>query len=383
MKNVTAGFSLAVMGCVSPLAAHATDLTFASGYPQGSITSDALGVFETRLDELSEGELSARVFELSLLNLRETSAGIRDGMADMGVVLTPYFPSDFPHTNMVAEVSMSIELTEDGSNQAGLVYTGAMSEFIFLNCDECRAEFAKQGQLFLGSAATPPYSLLCRDKVDSLEALEGKNLRTSGAQWARWAESVGANPITMSVNEIYEGLSQGVVDCSVQSTSELSVFNLFEVVDDITVNYPSGVFSGVGSANINLGTWRSLTDAQRQALLEATAILSAEFSWGYEKGAVDNEATAKEQGIGITQASDAMNAENRAFIEKDLKTIAETYADRYGIENAEAKIQTFRELLDKWSGLIDDVGSSEALAEVYWNQVFSKVDASQYGLGQN
>ncbi|MFC4259452.1 C4-dicarboxylate TRAP transporter substrate-binding protein [Marinobacter lacisalsi] len=380
MSTTKIGVALAIAGGLSTLSAHATNLTFASGYPQGSITSDALAVFESRLDELSNGELGARVFELSLLNLRETPAGIRDGMADMGVVLTPYFPADFAHTNMVAEVSMSIELTDGGSDQAGLVYTGAMSEFIFLNCKECRDEFSAQNQLFLGSAATPPYSLLCREKVDSLEALEGKNLRTSGAQWARWAESVGANPITMSVNEIYEGLSQGVVDCSVQSTSELSVFNLFEVVDDITVNYPSGVFSGVGSANMNLDTWRSLTDAQRQALLEATAILSAEFSWGYEKGAVDNEATARDQGIGITQATDAMNADNREFIEADLKTIAEAYSERYGIENAEAKIATFRELLGKWQGLINDVQSSEELADIYWKEVFSKVDAAQYGL---
>lgn len=323
--------------------------------------------------------MGVRVFELSLLNLKETPSGIRDGMADMGVVLTPYFPADFPHTNMVAEVSMSIELTERGSSQAGLVYTGAMSEFIFSECTECRDEFAAQNQLFLGSAATPPYSLLCREKIDSLEDLEGKNLRTSGAQWARWAESVDANPITMSVNEIYEGLSQGVVDCSVQSTSELSVFNLFEVVDDITVNYPSGTFSGVGSANMNLDSWRSLSEEQRQALLEATAVLSAEFSWGYEKGAVDNERTAEEQGIGLTQPSEAMVEKNREFIREDLKTIASAYDERYGIENADEKIERFRELLAEWRERIDGVESSEELADLYREHVFSKVDVSQYG----
>lgn len=365
---------------LTPVALQANELRFASGYPSGSITSDALGVFTERLDELSGGDLGVRVFELSLLNLKETPSGIRDGMADMGVVLTPYFPADYPHTNMVAEVSMSIELTERGSSQAGLVYTGAMSEFIFTECSECRDEFAAQNQLFLGSAATPPYSLLCREKIDSLEDLEGKSLRTSGAQWARWAESVDANPITMSVNEIYEGLSQGVVDCSVQSTSELSVFNLFEVVDDITVNYPSGTFSGVGSANINLDKWRSLSDEQRKAMLEATAILSAQFSWGYEKGAVDNERTAEEQGIGLTEPSEAMLEHNREFIREDLKTIAAAYEDRYDIEQADEKIARFRELLSEWRERIDGIESGEELADLYWEHVFSKVDPSQYGL---
>jgi TRAP-type C4-dicarboxylate transport system substrate-binding protein len=374
------GLGLAALMGLIPLSLQAADLRFASGYPPGSITSNAVGVFKKRLNSVSGGELSVRVFELTLLNLRETPEGIRDGMTDMGVVLTPYFPASYAHTNMVAEVSMSTELMDGGSDQAGLVYTGAMSEFIFLNCAECRNEFAAQNQLFLGSAATPPYSLLCREKVDSLEALKGKNLRTSGAQWSRWAESVDANPITMSVNEIYEGLSQGVVDCSVQSTSELSVFNLFEVVGDITVNYPSGVFSGVGSANINLDTWRSLSDKQRGALLEATAVLSAEFSWGYERGAVENEQVAKEQGIGLTYATDAMKADNREFIQSDLKTIADTYSERYGVEQADAKIAKFRKLLGKWQKLIDDVKSSEELAQVYWEEVFSKVDPTTYGL---
>lgn len=365
---------------LTPMTLQASELRFASGYPSGSITSDALSVFTERLDELSGGELSARVFELSLLNLKETPSGIRDGMADMGVVLTPYFPADYPHTNMVAEVSMSIELTDGGSSQAGLVYTGAMSEFIFLECAECREEFEAQNQLFLGSAATPPYSLLCREKIDSLEDLDGKSLRTSGAQWARWAESVGANPITMSVNEIYEGLSQGVVDCSVQSTSELSVFNLFEVVDDITVDYPSGTFSGVGSANINQDTWQSLNEAQRKSLLQATAVLSAQFSWGYEQGAVENERTAEEQGIGLTQPSEAMLERNREFIRNDLKTIAETYAERYDVKQAEEKIERFRTLLAEWRERIDNIESSEELADLYWEHVFSKVDAAQYGL---
>ncbi|SFR68407.1 TRAP-type C4-dicarboxylate transport system, substrate-binding protein [Marinobacter daqiaonensis] len=370
------------MMALAPVALEAEQLRFASGYPSGSITSEALDAFSKKLEQASSGDLSVQVYELSLLNLKETPSGIRDGMADMGVVLTPYFPADYPHTNMVAEVSMSIELTDGGSDQAGLVYTGAMSEFIFLECAECRQEFEAQNQLFLGSAATPPYSLLCREKVDSLEALEGKNLRTSGAQWARWAESVNANPITMSVNEIYEGLSQGVVDCSVQSTSELSVFNLFEVVNDITVNYPSGVFSGVGSANINKQTWRSLSEAQREALLEATAVLSAEFSWGYEVGAVENEKTAKEQGIGITHPTEEMKEVNREFIRSDLKTIADAYTERYGIEQAEEKIARFREILAKWGERIDDVESGEELADLYWEHVFSKVSAAEYGMGK-
>lgn len=380
MKKTQLAMSVALIaGMTAASTLSATTLRFASGYPTGSITSEALGVFQEKLRSYSDGALDVRVFELSLLNLAETPPGIRDGMADMGVVLTPYFPRDYPNTNMVAEVSMSVELGSEPPSQVGLVYTGAMSEYILFHCPDCRNEFDAQNQLFLGSAATPPYSLLCRDKVDSMEALRGKNLRTSGAQWARWAEAVGANPITMSVNEIYEGLSQGVVDCSVQSTSELSVFSLFEVVDDITLNYPSGVFSGVGAGNINKQAWQGLDLSQREALLKAAATLSAEFSWGYEAGAVENEEISRNKGIGITEPSDEMQEANRAFIRQDLEGIAANYSERYGVDDTSEKIRVFRELLDKWGGLIDNVESGEELAELYWEEIFSKVDAANYG----
>lgn len=370
---------LAALAIFTSGLAQAESLRFASGYPPNSIPTAALKQFQEDLQTYSDGSLKARVYELSLLNLMETSAGIRDGMADMGIVLTPYFPAEYPRTNLVAEISMSLELGGKSPSQAGLIYTGAMSEFIFLHCPECVAEFAQQKQVFLGSAATPPYSLLCRDEVSSLADLKGKRLRTSGAQWARWAESVGANPITMSVNEIYEGLSQGVVDCSVQSTPELSVFRLFEVIDSITLNYPGGVFGGVGAGNINLDTWRGLDDEQRQALLRSAAGLSAHFTWGYETAGVKNEATAKEQGISIIQPDEAMREENVAFIRQDMKAIAKAYEKKYGVEDGAAMIETFQGLLKKWSGLIDGVESGDELADIYWREVFSKVDASSYG----
>lgn len=363
---------------MAPLA-QATDLRFASGYPTNSIASDALKIFENKLQEYSDDSLDVDVYELSLLNLAEASAGVRDGMADMAVVLTPYFPAEYPHTNMVAEISMSIELSDEPLSQSGLIYTGAMSEYILFHCSECQDEFSSQNQLFLGSASTPAYSLLCNTPVNSLETLENKQLRTSGAMWARWAEEMGANPITMSVNEIYEGLSQGVVDCSVQSTAELSVFNLFEVVNAITLNYPGGVFSGVGVGNINKDSWQSLSKDQRQALLRAAATLSAEFSWGYDAGALENEITAREQGIDIIEPTAAMREANQAFIRDDLQTIADNYAERYEIQDPEAKIAKFQELLSKWEGLIDNIESGEELADLYWEEVFSRVDVASYG----
>ncbi len=69
-------------------------------------------------------------------------------MADMGYVLTPYFPNQFPHMNLVAEASMLINLMDESlENREGYAYVGAMAELVFLNCPECLADMEKQNHV--------------------------------------------------------------------------------------------------------------------------------------------------------------------------------------------------------------------------------------------
>lgn len=59
---------------------------------------------------VSDGELTVKVYPLSLLNFAETSASVRDGIADIAYPLAPYFPSEYPHFNMIAGASVMLNL---------------------------------------------------------------------------------------------------------------------------------------------------------------------------------------------------------------------------------------------------------------------------------
>ena len=74
-----------------------------------------------------------------------------------------------------------------------------------------------------------------------------------------------------------------------------------------------------------------------------------------------------------------MKARTREFIQQDLDAMAATYADKYDISNASEMIGTFKPILEKWVSLVDGVDSGEALADLYWEEVFSKVDVTRYG----
>ena len=84
--------------------------------------------------------------------------------------------------------------------------------------------------------------------------------------------------------------------------------------------------------------------------------------------------------MGIHHAEPALIEKTRAFIEDDMQHIAEDYRSRYGVENGDKLIADFRKLLEKWTGLVQDVETEQDLADLYWDEIFSKVDVEKHGL---
>ena len=370
--------ALATTGlCLGSLAQ--ADLRFALGYPQGSIPAESAQVWADTLEEVSQGELTAKIYPLSLLNLMETSPGLRDGMADVGAVLTTYFMNEFPSTHMVTELTMMLD-QQKFSGPHGAVFGGAVAEYVMLHCDECVEEFRKQNQVFTATGTTAPLPLLCNQPVRSLEDAEGMRLRGGGPQHSRWAQAIGASSVQMSVNEVYDALDQGVVDCTIQTATELTVFRLMEVVTDITVGAPGGGYGGTALANVNHDTWSSLSEHERTYVLKASAAMAADIIWAYHVSNDQNLEDAKNEGIQVHKANDDLAGFTRQFVRKDVEAIATNYAERYGLENTEDSIDKFQQVLERWIDLGTEMDSKSALRDLLWREIYSRVDVSSYAL---
>ncbi len=360
----------------------AKQLRHATGYAPGSMGAESTNAYASALEEISGGDVTAKVYALSLLNWSEMSDGIRDGLADSGTLLYPYFPAQYPLNSMLAELSMVVQLGGDiESERMGLAYAGALSEYLLLNCPECMSEFSEQSQVFTGVGATTPYYMLCNKPVVTLEDVEGMRLRAGGSQWARWAEDLGASPVSMGQHETYEAMNQGVLDCSMMSTPELTLINLMEVTTDITVNVPGGLFAGLAVNNINAGTWSGLDESQRRSVMEASALFAADISWQYMLSHNENlETAANETDITIHEPGDDLVAATQDFIRRDAKAIASDYEEKYGVQDAARVVKEFSETLNRWLPLVKDIESSEELTKLFWDEVYSKVDVSSHGL---
>ena len=293
-------------------------------------------------------------------------------MVDIGFVLPPLFPSEVPETHLAVDLAML------GSNPWAMA--GAMTEYVF-TCQECLAEHLKNNQVYLGSSSTAPYMIVSTKKAVTLDEIKGKKLRSGAAPWARWAQHFGAVALTIPGNQVFESVSGGTVDGAMVSAAELSNLRLIDVVKFITVGVPTGTYHGIDNNNFNRNTWRSLTESQRKAVLEAAAMSTAAVSWKYVVDGAQNMKDAQAKGIQIHQAPADVVARSKAFIDADLATIAQAAEKNSGIKNASQKIARFRQLVEKWEKLTPE-GNWEPnkLAEIYYREIYSKIDPKTHGM---
>ncbi len=382
-KNIFAQLTLAALASASfMVAASPKELSYAIGYPSGSDSHTAAMNFADAVAEYSGDELSIKVYPLSLLNFAETSDGVRDGIADIGYMLAPYFPSSYPHYNFLAENSMLLTLLDSELRaRGGMAYNGAMAEFVFFNCPECQSEFLAQNQVYTSNAASSTYGSHCSSPITSIENLENKRLRIGGsAQWSRWAEHFDASPITLSGNDAFEALSQGVVDCVVISAPDLFNLGVHEATEHTTMAIPGGVMPGAAITNVNADVWSGLNDGQRRAILKAAAEISAEIPFVYYRKEQERLEDAKEMGVTIHEADPELLEATRDFVREDMEKSPAIYERKYGVTNGDELLEDFRVVLERWVELTADVESKEELAELYWEEIYSRVNPSTYGM---
>ena len=84
-------------------------------------------------------------------------------------------------------------------------------------------------------------SLMSRAKpIRTLEDLKGMKIRTPSAAQSAQLEALGAIPIDMPANQIYNNLDRGVIDASMIPMSAALDFKLIEVAKYFTINAPLG-----------------------------------------------------------------------------------------------------------------------------------------------
>ncbi|WP_420394731.1 C4-dicarboxylate TRAP transporter substrate-binding protein [Acuticoccus sp.] len=351
--------------------ASAEELSLAIGLPPIHPWSMTYTYVDENIEEATGGKYSAEVYYGSLLNLKQSLTGLRDGIADAAMLVPGYHPAEMPHTNLVVDLAM---LGDDSVSVAG-----AVMEYMF-TCPECLEESEDNGSVFVAMNVNPVYMLQTMEPMTTPEDLQGKKIRSFSA-FGRWVEYVGGIKMSMSANDIYDALSRGTLDANMHPASELYSLNFKDVVKYIT-NLPLGTYNG-NQFNFNIDTWQAMPEEDRRAIFELFAEAVAHAQVGAENFNDEVLATrAPADGIEVVEPSPELVALTERFIEDDLAKMDEMARENYGIEDAPARIERFQGLVDRWKSLTSEIDDSdpEAVATLYKREVFDKVDMANHGL---
>lgn len=361
--TLTAGaFAIAL----APNLSGAEEITYSSWFPGSStLHTKVLTPFFDRVTAATDGALTFKVFtDGTIAGGRNTLQAVRDGLADMGLLATSYHPGELRTAAWLSEGSILV--------RDALVGAGAYNEMIFKNCPQCLDEMAEQGIVPIVYHATPPYKTMCNKPVETAEDMKGLRVRTFGS-WASWVNAAGGNAVTMTVPEAYEGLERGQVDCVAGSAAWLIQFSLFDVVSHVS-NLPIGTFAGGVPLNMNERTWSGLTDEQKTLLYREG--VNAAVDVAIEFDAEDNQALAAagEHEVAVIEPAADLQAAFDAFAETEVQRLADL-AEQRGIENGDALLNTYLELLAKWEGIVDELdGDRDAVAARIYDEVMPKLN---------
>lgn len=376
-----AGSMAGIFAAAGAVAASAqVDSTrMATGQPEQNGESVGLTLFADYLT--NNAGIKTDVYLLSLLSLAEIPDGLRDGIVGIGNVVTAYKPVEYSETNLIANLSMLVTEGENTNNPSAAM-SGAVMEYVLFNCDDCLAQYDSMNQVFFGSASTNPYALLCAPPVQTLADMKGLSFRSGATNFTRWASHVGAATVSIPGNEMYDAMAQGLIDCTMLAINELVGVSLIDVVNNVMVGVPGGVFAALANNNVNKDFWKSMSDEQRRAYVAGTPRMVADVIIAQNRLLDESLAAAQERGIEIIDADQEVMDSYSTFVANDLPVIAEEFRSQYGLQDVDQKIEIARGLIDKWKALTADIDSNDAdaLVALYEQEIFSKLDLATYGL---
>lgn len=368
MRLQTAVLALAAGGLGSAAVAQNANHFFAERH---SMVRGPYVEFAERVAEDTGGELQFTVFTGgSLLPPAASLQGVRDGVAQVTYHAGTYTPAELPVANLVGNAAFY--------NTDPMVMAFASTEFGLTN-EAALAEWRENGIVFGGGYSTSEYVMMCNTPVETYEDIQGKRLRMAGGAWSRFAEFVGAVPVSIPSSEMYTGLDTGSLDCAVAAADALDSFSLSDVVTSMNTLAVGNYYSGF-EWGYNRGFWQGLTPEVRSVLFDQMAYYLAEHRVEFDADVEKAVSSATENGMEVFEPDQALRDALAEFVKADEAVLLENARER-GLENPEEILADYKRIVNRWADLLSEVDHTdvEALAELARTEIYDNLDPASYG----
>jgi TRAP-type C4-dicarboxylate transport system substrate-binding protein len=356
---------------VASFAGQATDLTFGSWTPpRDMVNANGLPKTFDQIEQETKGAIKWKLIAGgSLLDVRNSLAGVRDQLADGGIAIAPYFPNLLPMTNALYNTAL-------WGNDV-VAATGAAVETMLLECPTCMEEFRKQNTVPLGQYAVSAYKVMCRGEVSDIGQLKNKKVRAS-AGGVELMKRLGAIPVAMDPASGVSAMQRGAVDCLHGPPQWLEAFGYGDIVTSM-LDEPMGISGPVIGLMINRKTWDALSLAEKKAHLRGSALLSA--LQAIEAYVIDNNRVVEhysKKGMKVHPGGPEMKNVIEQYDAEQRKSAAEL-ARKYGAKDPEAVIAAYIKNYTAWQALTPQIGNDPVkMRDLLMQRVFDKLDLAKF-----
>lgn len=244
--------------CLCAQPGTAAGIKLSNQFPPAHHLSKSLLVFAEKVKEYSGGELSVEIFDSgSLFRDEEIVRAIRSGSVEIGLVPVNKWSGILPAVD-VFEVPF---IFRDFSSLAAFLQNGAAALL-----DEAFSTYGAKVLFWVDYGYVQFFN--SKRPLKTPADFKGLTMRSFSAGDQEILKSLGAAPTIISSSELYLALQRGTVDGSTTGMPAAVARKIIEVQKYMTLsNYSTAEFL----VQANLKWWSGLPEAQRQAILRASA----------------------------------------------------------------------------------------------------------------
>lgn len=194
---------------------------------------------------------------------------------------------------------------------------------------------------FIGHAAAKTH-IFCKEPINTLEDLKSKKVRVWEAFQIETFEKLGVPAQIVGQNDLYVGLSTGVVDCAVYPATFADTISLQEVASNAAYLFPYVLHPM--NIIVSQTAFDELSDEHKSALQKAADEATARSFANYSAAAYDEAAIAELKAKGVNMMDDFPAADQAAF-SAAAREVWRAKAAENG-EQAEADLSTVSKYLN-------------------------------------
>jgi TRAP-type C4-dicarboxylate transport system substrate-binding protein len=187
------------------------------GPPTASIHTDLIKPWSEKVMKESAGALDVKVYVgYSLVNMVNTLDRVRNGVADLAFCILGPVSRQFPKTQVA-----TLPFETRNAHEAGLALQRLYEKGVISD------EWKGVRPIGFGLFANLTYHTV--PEIKSLDDLKGLKISVQGRIAGQSLEALGATPIPLPINEVYEALHRGTIQGAAIGWPATSAFKLTDV----------------------------------------------------------------------------------------------------------------------------------------------------------